>query len=108
MIGELGVAERCPTCAEAVALFLSLYAAQAGNLALSTLALGGIYVGGGIVPKLLPALKREPFLESFFAAGRFEPLLREIPVKIILDPKTSLRGAAEIAAELARSRAGGS
>jgi glucokinase len=101
VVGEAGVRGACPTCEAAVDLFLSLYGAQAANLALTTMALGGIYVGGGIVTKLLPKVTSGLFMEAFRNAGRFEPLIRETPLRIILDPKASLLGAAEIALDLA-------
>jgi glucokinase len=105
VVGEAGVRGACPTCEAAVDLFVSLYGAQAANLALTTMALGGVYVGGGIVTKLLPKLTSGLFMEAFWNAGRFEPLMRETPVRVILDPKTSLLGAAEIALDLARDTA---
>jgi glucokinase len=101
VIGEAGVSSTCPTCEAAVDLFVSLYGAQAGNLALTSMALGGVYVGGGIVTKLLPKLASGLFMEAFRNAGRLEPLLREIPVWVILNPKTSLLGAAQVALDLA-------
>ena len=101
VIGEAGVRGTCSTCEAAVDLFVSLYGAQAGNLALTAMALGGVYVGGGIVTKLLPKVESGLFMEAFRNAGRFEPLLREIPVWVILDPRTSLLGAAEFALDLA-------
>jgi glucokinase len=105
VVGEAGVRGACPTCEAAVDLFVSLYGAQAANLALTTMALGGVYVGGGIVTKLLPKLTSGLFMEAFRNAGRFEPLMRETPVWVILDPKASLLGAAEIALDLARDTA---
>jgi glucokinase len=105
VVGEAGMRGACPTCEAAVDLFVSLYGAQAANLALTTMALGGVYVGGGIVTKLLPKLTSGLFMEAFWNAGRFEPLMRETPVRVILDPKTSLLGAAEIALDLARDTA---
>jgi len=75
--------------------------AQAANLALTAMALGGIYVGGGIVTKLLPKVASGIFMEAFCDAGRFEPLLRETPVQVIANPKTALLGAAEVALDLA-------
>jgi glucokinase len=101
VIGESGVAGSCRTCEQAVDMFVSLYGAQAANLALTTLALGGIYVGGGIVTKLLPKVTGGGFMASFRDVGRFAELLAQVPVRIILDPKTSLAGATELAIELA-------
>jgi glucokinase len=101
VIGEAGVRGSCPTCAEAVEMFLGLYGAQAANLALTTMALGGVYVGGGIVTKLLPKLEAGGFMQAFRAAGRFEALMAETPVHVILNPRTSLLGAAQVAVESA-------
>jgi glucokinase len=100
VIGEAGLEGSCAACEQAVDLFVALYGAQAANLVLSSMALGGIYVGGGIVTKLLPKVRSGGFLESFFAAGRFADLMRDTPVWIILDPKASLLGAARAALEL--------
>jgi glucokinase len=69
----------------------------AGNLALTGMAVGGVYLGGGIAPKILPALKQGSFLESFMAKGRFSNLLARIPVQVILNDKAALLGAAHAA-----------
>jgi glucokinase len=105
VVGEAGVSGACATCREAVDLFASLYGAQAANLALSSMALGGVYIGGGIVTKLLPRIQSGGFMESFTFVGRFESLMAETPVQVILDPKTSLLGAAEVALDVALERA---
>jgi glucokinase len=104
VVGEVGIAGSCPACEQAVTLFVSLYGAQTANLALTVLSLGGVYVAGGIVTKLLPAVTAGGFLEAFRDAGRFGSLLAEMPVEIVLDPKAALRGAAEVA--LGRAREG--
>jgi glucokinase len=101
VIGSLGVSGGCATAVAAVARFVSIYGAQAGNLALTVMATSGVYVGGGIVGKLLPAMTAGGFLQAFVAKGRYERLLREIPVWIIRDPDTGLLGAASVAATLA-------
>ncbi len=90
-------------CVDALDLFISIYGAEAGNLALRSMAIGGVYVGGGIAPKVLPALNRGSFIKSFRQKGRFEGLLSEIPVKVILNEKTALFGAAVYASRLTRS-----
>lgn len=90
---------RSPTCAQALDLFVSIYGAQAGNLALMVLATGGVYVGGGIAPQILPKLREGGFMESFVAKGRFAPLLERIPVHVILNDKAALLGAARHAAD---------
>jgi glucokinase len=96
-ISEAGVTGRSELCALALDLFISAYGSEAGNLALKTLATGGVYVGGGIAPKILPKLKEGRFVEAFAAKGRFEGLLRDVPIRVILDPDTALRGAARYA-----------
>jgi len=103
VIGELGVTGGCPTCVEAVERWISLYGAQAGNLALTVMATGGVYVGGGIVTKLVPKMTTGTFMRAFTAKGRYAPLLADIPVTLILEPKTALNGAARAALALATS-----
>jgi len=101
VIGEAGVRSECPVCEEAVEWFVSIYGYQAANLALSVLAVGGVFIGGGIVTKLLPKMATGTFLRAFTRRERFERLLGAIPIRIILEPRTSLLGAAEAAKELA-------
>jgi glucokinase len=85
---------RSATCARAVRLFVSVYGAQAGNLALAVGATGGVYLGGGIAPKVLPFLRHGGFMAAFLDKGRFASLLARIPVRVILDDKAALLGAA--------------
>lgn len=99
-IAQLGLAGEDPLCAEAVDLFCAIYGAEAGNLALRGVAIGGVYVGGGIAPKLLPALRRGGFLASFVDKGRFRDFLEAIDVRVVLNPKAALIGAAHYAARL--------
>lgn len=87
----------CERAEIALDTFTSIYGAEAGNLALKALAVGGVYVGGGIAPKILPALRSGSFVESFLAKGRLRPVLEPIPVSVILDPRTALWGAASVA-----------
>jgi glucokinase len=105
VIGEAGVDGTCATCVEAVEMFLSLYGAQAGNLALTVMGVGGVYVGGGIIVKLLPKVTAGVFLRAFVAKGRFTDFMADIPVYILLNPKTSQIGAAQVASELLSSGA---
>lgn len=100
-IGECGLSGGCPACAKTLDLFAGLFGAAAGNLALSSLALSGVYLGGGITPKLLPKLQDGTFLRSFHAKGRFRALMERIPVRAVLNPDTALLGAAREAAQLA-------
>ncbi len=88
----------CPLCTETLELFVKILGAEAGNLALRTLAYGGIYLGGGIPPKILPKLQEDGFLEAFLAKGRLRELLSQIPIYVILNEKTPLLGAAHLAA----------
>jgi glucokinase len=88
----------CRTCVEALELFVSLYGAEAGNLALKLMATGGVFLGGGIAPKNLPALKQGDFLRSFAAKGRMKSLLEDVPVRVILSDQAALVGAARCAA----------
>ena len=78
-----------------MARFVSAYGAAAGNLALSCLALAGVYVGGGIAPDILPALREGAFLSAFREKGRMRDLLAEIPVHVILESRAALLGAAQ-------------
>ena len=90
--------EEDPLCHETLKLFARIYGAEAGNLALKSLSVGGVLVGGGIAPKLLPYL-RDYFMETFTAKGRFTELLRRMPVRVSLEPETALLGAAHFAAD---------
>ncbi len=74
--------------------FCAIYGAEAGNLALKGLALGGVFVGGGIAPRILPQLRRGGFLRAFFDKGRLSPVLTRVRVSVVLDPKTAVWGAA--------------
>jgi len=93
-----GLAGGAGACAEALRIFCSLYGAEAGNLALQYLATGGVYLGGGIAPAILPALRRGQFLAAFRDKGRMGNLLSRVPVVVILDPTAPLLGAAWFAA----------
>ncbi len=93
VISRLGVLGEDALCAETVRLFVELYGAEAGNLALKSLAIGGIYIGGGIAPKILPAFKNGTFLQAFSAKGRYLPLLDKVSIKLSLNERTPLIGA---------------
>jgi len=94
IIAEAGLngTDRC--CAEALTLFASLYGAAAGNLALMGLTTGGICLGGGIAPKIAPALTGGAFMAAFMAKGRLSHLLDQVPVRVIMDSQAALWGAA--------------
>jgi glucokinase len=83
----------CEICTTALNTFVSILGAESGNLALKVLATGGVYLGGGIPPRVLPALRQERFLEAFRHKGRFSDMVARMPVHVILNPKTALLGA---------------
>jgi len=85
-------------CRRALDLFTSVYGAEAGNVSLGVLATGGVYVGGGIAPKIIKTLKKGIFMEAFLAKGRLRGLLEAMPVRVILNDLTALLGAARWAA----------
>jgi len=84
----------CPSCTRSLECFVSAYGASAGNLALTVLATGGVYLGGGIAPRILPALRWPCFLQSFLGKSPMDALISRMPVKVILNPHAGLLGAA--------------
>jgi glucokinase len=100
VIGEVGLAGRDPVCTGALDLFVSIYGAQAGNLALETLAMGGVVVGGGIAPKIKAKLADGGFMTAFRAKGRMESLLASMPVRVALEARAGLLGAAHVASRM--------
>jgi glucokinase len=101
VIAEAGLAGEDPVCGDTLRLFASLYGAEAGNLVLRGMATGGCFVGGGIAPKLLPALQEGGFLRAFLDKGRFAPLLASIQVAVALEARAPVLGAAHYALRLA-------
>jgi glucokinase len=99
-ISTAALSRRDECCIETLSLFVSLYAAEAGNLALKLMSRGGLYLGGGIAPKILPLLQDAGFLDAFLNKGRMRPLLEAMPVKVILNDRTALLGAALRASQL--------
>ena len=97
MVSKCALNEADPLCLEALRLFAEIYGAEAGNLALKSMSLGGVYIGGGIAPKILPMLTDKHFMNGFLRKGRFEEMLRGVKVKICLNPDTALIGAAYFA-----------
>ncbi len=85
---------RCSACVEALEIFVDAYGAEAGNLALRTIATRGVFIGGGIGPKILPALTDGRFMRAFLDKAPFEAMLRKVPVKVILNPEVGLLGSA--------------
>jgi glucokinase len=100
VIGELGLRGADEACVRAVRMFVSLYGAEAGNFALKTLPTGGLFVAGGIAPKLLPLITGGLFLESFLAKGRMRPVLERVRVSVVTDPRVGIHGARALAASL--------
>jgi len=88
---------KCGLCEQAVDLFVSVFGAETGNLALKLMATGGIYLGGGIAPKMLAKLSGPLFMNAFVGKGRMQPLLEAMPVKVITNDKAALMGAARCA-----------
>jgi glucokinase len=93
-IANAALSGRDELCVEALDWFVRLYGAEAGNLALKVMSRGGIYLGGGIAPKILPYLKNGTFLNAFFDKGRMRPLLESMPVRVILNDRAALYGPA--------------
>jgi len=94
VISEAALVEKLEPCVKTLRLFVSILGAIAGNLALTGMTTGGIYIGGGIVPRILPILEEEDFMGAFADKGRFRDLLSRIPVHVILNDKAALLGAA--------------
>jgi glucokinase len=100
VISEAALAEEEPLCVESLDMFVSVLGSVAGNLALTAMATGGIYLAGGICPKILPKLTEAGFMKAFTAKGRFDEFLSGIPVRVILNDKAALMGAACCASDL--------
>lgn len=97
LISECALNQNDPLCLKTLELFTEIYAAEASNLALKTLSLGGVYIGGGIAPKILPLMTSNHFMKGFLSKGRFNELLGKMPVKISLNQETALLGAMHFA-----------
>jgi glucokinase len=93
-ISRAALEKKCAECVEALEMFVDAYGAEAGNLALRSLATGGVFVGGGIAPKILPALTDGRFMQAFLAKAPHVPLLSAMPVHVIVNTDTGLIGAA--------------
>lgn len=98
VIAYAALENRCPLSGQAMDLCISCYGAEAGNLALKLMATGGVFLGGGVSPKILPKLQGAGFMKAFADKGRFRSFLEAIPVRVILNDKTALLGAAHCAA----------
>ena len=98
LIAEAGLAGKPDICAQALDLFVSILAAEAGNCALNMLAHGGVYLGGGIPPKIIAKIRDPNFAQMFIAKGRYKRFLASIPIAVIMNDKAALLGAASVAA----------
>jgi glucokinase len=96
-ISHAALSGKSPLAEQALDLWVSIYGAEAGNLALKILSTGGIFLGGGIAPKILTKLSGPLFMQSFVGKGRMQALMETIPVKVITNDKTALLGAARCA-----------
>ena len=106
VITELALKAKSEICEKALDMFVSAYGAEAGNLALKVLSVGGLYVGGGIAPRILEKLKDGAFMKAFTDKGRLSQLLVNTPVRVILESKTALIGAAAYAEARAAEMSG--
>jgi glucokinase len=97
-ISQAALSGKSALAEQALDLWISIYGAEAGNMALKILATGGVFLGGGIAPKVLSRLSGPLFMQAFLGKGRMQPLLEAIPVHVITNEKTGLLGAAQYAA----------
>jgi glucokinase len=103
VISKAAAERRCAGCVETLDLFVEAYGAEAGNLALRSVATGGLFIGGGIAPKILPALTAGSFIGAFRDKAPLDAMVSSMPVKIILNAEAALLGAAVVAAHLCSS-----
>ncbi|MEQ1844564.1 MAG: glucokinase [Nitrospira sp.] len=99
-IAQAGLQGQAEIAKQALDIFASIYGAEAGNLALKALSLDGVYIGGGIAPKLIAKLQDGTFMKAFTNKGRYKRLMTHMPVKVIMNQQTALLGAASVAAAL--------
>ena len=103
IVSHNGLTGADPVCTAALEMFAGAYGHEAGNLALKVMAVGGVFIGGGIAPRILSVLQKGGFLRAFTNKGRFRALLESIEVKVVLNTRAPLLGAAHYAIELDRS-----
>jgi glucokinase len=102
-ISSTALMGRDPLAVKTLEIFVEIYGAQAGNLALTSLATGGVFIAGGIAPKILSVLKRGEFIERFSDKSPMSDLLRSMPVRVVLNTRSGLMGAVQLASELANT-----
>lgn len=101
-IAEAGLKGQAEIAKQSLELFAAIYGAEAGNLALKALSLDGVYVAGGMAPKLIKKLQDGTFMKAFVNKGRYKRLLSNMPVKVVMNQQTALLGAASVAAALSQ------
>ena len=94
LISQLALEGKAAICDQTLSLFVSIYGAETGNCALNFMSTGGIFIGGSIAAKIVPKMKDPIFMQSFLDKGRMECLLKEMPVKIVLNDDSGIIGAA--------------
>jgi glucokinase len=97
LISRAALVDSCPLAAQALDLWISVYGAEASNLALKAMATGGLFLAGGISPKILAKLTGPLFMQTFLNKGRMRPLLESVPVHVVTNEKAGLLGAARCA-----------
>jgi glucokinase len=97
LISKLALEQSEPLCVETLRLFVEIYGAEAGNMALKSFAIGGVYIGGGIAPKIIGFIKSETFLNAFVSKGRFTQMLASMPLYVSTNQETALLGALHFA-----------
>lgn len=100
VISDFGIRGLSSACVRTLELFVSIYGAEAGNMALKMFAMGGVFVGGGIAPKILEVFQKGGFMKGFIEKGRFSDFLKEISVKVVLNEHTALLGSVHFARNL--------
>jgi len=106
LIAEFGVAKLDPLAVRALDLFVAIYGAFTGNMALATLAHGGVYIAGGIAPKIAPKLREGAFIRAFASKGRFSEVLAAMPVYVVMNPLVGLYGALLEATRMSGGKSG--
>ncbi len=104
IVSNSALEAKAAICERALDIFVSVYGAEAGNLALKLMATGGVFLSGGIAAKILPRLTGPPFIEAFKDKGRLQPVLEAIPVKVVVNDRVGLIGAARYAANQQSAR----
>jgi glucokinase len=94
LISQLAAEGKAPICDQTMTIFVSIYGAETGNVALNFMSTGGIFIGGSVAAKNVPRMKDPIFMQSFLDKGRMVPLLKEMPVTIVLNDDSGLMGAA--------------